>query len=270
MASRRGFVLSLGALLCGCAGAVRPQPRLAGEAVANAWVEVAAERAAPRRTLARGEAGATLHRIANRLNPHAIALCREIGRNGCDWFIRANRSRTLNATAGGDGRVEINRGVLEYARNDDEVALVMAHEMAHHAADHVAQGAANQGAGAAIGSVLMGALVLAGAAAGGRSRASANRRSIENAGRFGGRLAELGFSQEQEREADALGALILYRAGYDLDRARGFLLTMARVSGRQESGMFDSHPSGPERLAAFDATATRIRTSGGRIPVLPD
>ncbi len=227
-------------------------------------------RATPRRMLARGEVSATLDRIARRLNPPALDLCREIGRNRCDWFVRASRSTALNAAAGLDGRVVINRGVVDFAANDDQVALVMAHEMAHHAADHVAQGAANHAIGATIGTVLMGALVVAGAAAGGRSSASANERSIRSAGAAGGRLGQISFSREQESEADQLGALILYRAGYDLDAARGMLLTMARLSTRQETGIFDSHPAGPERLAAYDAAVARLRATGGRVPVRPE
>src|SRR5882672_1281557 len=42
-----------------------------------------------------------------------------------------------------------------------------------------------------------------------------------------------------EREADYIAALILYRSGIDPDKARGFLVTMARASGRKETGMLD-------------------------------
>jgi len=57
--------------------------------------------------------------------------------------------------------------------------------------------------------------------------------------------------KEQEREANYLAAVILYRSNADLDKARAFLVTMARASGRKETGMLDTHPAGPERLAAW-------------------
>lgn len=60
--------------------------------------------------------------------------------------------------------------------------------------------------------------------------------------------------------------MTLYRAGLDLDRARGFLVTLARASGRKETGMLDSHPAGPERLAAWDKAVAEIRASGGALP----
>jgi predicted Zn-dependent protease len=60
--------------------------------------------------------------------------------------------------------------------------------------------------------------------------------------------------------------VILYRSGVDLDKARGFLLTMARASGRKETGMLDSHPAGPERIAGWDRAVEEIRMSNGRLP----
>jgi len=69
-----------------------------------------------------------------------------------------------------------------------------------------------------------------------------------------------------EREADYIAALILYRSGIDPDKARGFLVTMARASGRKETGMLDSHPAGPERIAGWDQAVAEIRATNGRLP----
>ncbi len=82
----------------------------------------------------------------------------------------------------------------------------------------------------------------------------------------GAGIGRVSFSKEQEREADYIAAVILHRAGYDLRKARGFLVTMARASGRRETGMLDTHPAGPERLAAYDRAAAEVVASGGRLP----
>ena len=58
----------------------------------------------------------------------------------------------------------------------------------------------------------------------------------------GAAVGRISYSKEQEREADYIAALILYRSGMDLDKARTFLVTMARSSGRRETGMLDTHP----------------------------
>ena len=49
------------------------------------------------------------------------------------------------------------------------------------------------------------------------------------------------YSKDQEREATWLAALILYRADVDLDKARGFLVTMARASEDKRTGTLNTH-----------------------------
>ena len=79
-------------------------------------------------------------------------------------------------------------------------------------------------------------------------------------------VGRISYSKEQEREADYIAALILYRSGIDPEKARGFLVTMARASGRKETGMLDSHPAGPERVAGWDQAVAEIRATNGRLP----
>ncbi|MGG5811824.1 M48 family metallopeptidase [Falsiroseomonas sp. CW058] len=269
MTTRRFLCLSLGALaLCGCRGTATPVPVVAGDTIAHARAEIGDAPPPLRRQLAEGEVTATLRRISRRLEPPAWELCRDLGVGACDWYVAASRSRQLNASAGLDGRVAINRGILEYARSDDEVAFVMAHELAHHAANHVESARDDTSAGAAVGGLLAAVAVAAAAASGARTGAAENRRMIENAAGTGARIGRLAFSQAQEREADRLGLLVLHRAGYDPALARHFVVTMARASRRGEGQrLFETHPSGPERLAAFDATLAELRARGGTLPL---
>ena len=58
-------------------------------------------------------------------------------------------------------------------------------------------------------------------------RQQSQRRRDPSAAQLGATIGGLSFSKEQEREADYMAALILYRAGVDLDKARGLLVTMA-------------------------------------------
>jgi len=266
---RRNFLCLAGGLaLCGCAsGAVTPIPGVESAAIARAAAEIGSVPPPPRRDLAAGEVSRTLQGITRRLDPPARALCAELGVASCDWFVEASRSRQMNASAHASGQVRIHRGIFEYARAEEEVAFVVAHELAHQIANHPRSAGEDAETGATIGTIIGGALVLAAAASGARATPAQNRRTIEGYGGTGARLGTLAYSKEQEREADRLGALLLWRAGYDVAAARPFLLTMARASRRRETGLFDSHPAGPERLAAFDATLAELRASGGRIPL---
>jgi predicted Zn-dependent protease len=182
----------------------------------------------------------------------------------CEWRFVLLKDRSMNASAGPNGTVAVNRGIVEYAENEDQVAMVIAHEIGHQIANHVVTGQRNQAIGAAIGAVLLGA---AGAAASYRSpyAADVTRTAMRAGGDIGGTIGRISFSKEQEREADYLSALILYRSGLDLDKARGFLVMMARGSGRKETGMLDTHPAGPERVAAWDRAVEEIRASNGAL-----
>jgi hypothetical protein len=41
---------------------------------------------------------------------------------------------------------------------------------------------------------------------------------------------------------------------------------LARASSRREAGLLDTHPAGPERLAAFDQVMAEVLGSNGRLP----
>lgn len=267
MPSRRFVCLGFGAALCGCRGTATPVPTTSADAIALAAAEIGDQPPPLRRQLAEGEVTATLRRVSRRIEPPAWEVCRDLDLNGSEWFVGASRSRQMDAHAAADGRVVINRGIIEYARSDDEVAFVLAHELAHHAADHLGSGRAPADAGAALGALIGGALVVAGALGGLRASAARNARTVEDWSGSGARLGRIAFSKDQEREADRLGLMILVRAGYDPSAARRFVITMGRASRRREAGLFDTHPAGPERLAAFDATWSELQLRGGRLPL---
>jgi predicted Zn-dependent protease len=253
--------------LCGCAGAVHRLPPIDGNHLGLAQSEVQAAGGTPsRREVSDEEVRRTLDSALARVRPAAEQLCHEMNVGVCTWRFRMSPDRSLNAGAGDNGLIVVNRGIVEYARNDEEVAVVIAHEIGHQAANHVAAGRRNQQVGALVGAVLLGAL---GAAAGYYTRDTSGtlvKQGVQAGGDIGGAVGRISFSKEQEREADYLAAVILYRAGIDLEKARGFLVTMARASGRKDTGMLDTHPAGPERVAGWDQAVAEIRASKGRLP----
>jgi len=252
--------------LAGCAGAVNQLPHINSANLSLAQTEVAGAGGPPARHLVSDDEVLAMYRSAlNRIRSSATQVCREMAVGVCKWRFVATRDRSLNAGAGPKGVIFVNRGIAEYADNEEQVAMVIAHEIGHQSANHVARGQRNQAVGALIGGLLLGA---AGALASYRSPygADVTRSAVQTGGNIGGGLGRISFSKEQEREADYLSALILYRAGLDLDKARGFLVTMARGSRHRETGMLDTHPAGPERLAAWDKAVEEIRASNGALP----
>ena len=259
-------VLMAASFLWGCAGAVHQLPQIDSNNLSLAQNEVRTSVGPPQRHIVNDDdALLTIRTALARIRPTATQLCREMNVGVCTWRFTALKDHSLNAGAGRGGVIFINRGVVEYANSEEEVALVLAHEIGHQAANHIAVGERNQMAGALIGAVLAGAV---GAAASSRSPYSATitRSAMDSGANIGAAIGKISFSKEQEREADYLAAVILYRSDIDLDKARGILVTMARGSGRRETGMLDTHPAGPERLAAWDKAVAEVRASRGALP----
>ena len=256
---RRSFLALAGSgLVCGC-GAVHQLPAVGSGDIAMAQAEVRMAPLPQRRSVSDDEVIQTLRTSIQMVRGPAANLCQEMNVGVCEWKFQVSRNRDLNAGAMGYGQVVLNRGIVEYAANEEEVCMVVAHEIGHHAANHIARGQRNRMIGAVLGVAVIAA---AGAIAGSNPGNAATR----SAAQLGASIGTLAYSKEQEREADYMAALILYRAGIDLDKARGLLVTMASGSGRMETTFLDTHPAGPERVAAWDRAAAEIRASNGRLP----
>ena len=114
--------------------------------------------------------------------------------------------KEINAFALPGGPMFLNRGMIEAAKSEGEVAGVMAHEISHVALRHgTAQ--ATKGQKFQIGSVLG---QIAGAIVGGTAGSI-----ISQGTQFGLGAAFLKYGREYESQADILGAQMLARAGYD-------------------------------------------------------
>jgi len=152
---------------------------------------------------------------------------------GFQYSFTVVNVRDLNAFALPGGPTYINRGMIEAARTEGELAGVMAHEISHVALRHgTAQ--ASRATPFALGA-------LAGAVAG--ALIGGDVGSIVSQGtQFGLGTWFLSFSREFEREADILGAQIMARTGYDPREAAGMFETLERANGGGGLEFLSSHP----------------------------
>jgi predicted Zn-dependent protease len=161
--------------------------------------------------------------------------------------------RDINAFALPGGPMFLNRGMLQAARTDDEVAGVMAHELSHVALRHGTLQAAKAQKfqlGALAGQVL-------GSIVGGRTGAV-----ISQGSQFGLGTYFLKYSREYEREADLLGAQIMARAGYDPRQMANMFRTIQQRSGNNGPEWLSDHPDPGNRYAAINREATMLRVNG--------
>ena len=161
--------------------------------------------------------------------------------------------KEINAFALPGGPMFLNRGMIEAARNEAQMAGVMAHEIAHVALRHgTAQATKGQKfqIGAIAGQVL-GAIV--GGAAG---------TVIAQGSQFGLGAYFLKYGREYERQADLLGAQIMARAGYDPREMANMFRIIQAEGGSSGPEWLSSHPNPGNRYDAISKEASTLRVQG--------
>jgi Zn-dependent protease with chaperone function len=161
--------------------------------------------------------------------------------------------REINAFALPGGPMYINRGMIEKARNEGEVAGVMAHELSHVALRH---GTAQQtkATGFAIGQI---AGQIAGAIIGGRTG-----QIIAQGSQFGLGTYFLKYGREYEKQSDLLGSRIMAAAGYDPRDMANVFRTIEKESGPGAPQWMSSHPNPGNRYEYINKEAQMLRVTG--------
>ena len=156
----------------------------------------------------------------------------------------------INAFALPGGPIYINRGVIDNARNEGEVAGVIAHEIAHVALRHGTHQASKAYAAQAGISILGGLL---------GGRIGQNTAQILNTvGGLGLNVLFLRFSRELETAADVRGAQILAASGYSPQDMVGFFQTLSRVDTARKTNFLSDHPAPPDRINRIQKEARML------------
>ena len=163
-------------------------------------------------------------------------------------FTLVNDS-SINAFALPGGFIYINRGILEAADREAEVAGVIAHEIGHVALRH----GTNQVSKAYLAQA---PLALLGGLFGGGSGVGSILTQLGVG--FGANSLFLKFSRDAERQADLLGAQILFDAGYDAKGMTEFFEKMEAEAGGSGSEFFSSHPNPGNRLGNVGEEIERL------------
>ena len=163
----------------------------------------------------------------------------------------------INAFALPGGFLYVNRGLIEAARTEGELAGVLGHEMAHVALRHGTHNASKAYAAQA------GLGVLGGILTRGSTRSTA--QIINVIGGLGMNAVFLKYSRDAETEADIVGTQILSRAGYDPMEMANFFEVLRRQHERDPGRLeqfISSHPSPANRSARVQKEAQLLGTPG--------
>lgn len=203
---------------------------------ANAWSAVAAETPVSR------DAGlrARTDRVTNR-------LLTAMGESPAAWEVEVFDAPSLNAFALPGGRVGIHAQMVEFTRNDDELAAILGHEIAHVKLRHASERVSQQLAAQSVIDIL--------------SPDDPNTAALLGAGATLGVI--LPFSRRHESEADRLGLDYMHAAGYDPMAAVDLWTRMAAEAGRGSRPVWlSTHPADGQRLAAIRAHARSLIGGG--------
>ena len=150
--------------------------------------------------------------------------------------------KAINALALPGGYLFINRGAIEAADTEAQLAGVLAHEISHVVLRH----GTTQVTRAQIGQGLVGltGVILGWSTTGGL---------ITQLGAFTAGSVLLKYSRTAETQADVMGTQILYDAGYDpRGMAQFFEKIEAQSKGKNAAEFFSDHPNPEHRIGRVD------------------
>jgi len=190
------------------------------------------------------------------IGPYLDDIVRKLGKSSQrpDWpyRIQAVNSAEINASAIPGGALYVQRGLLEYVEDENELVGALAHEIGHVVARHTTNQLmltflARNLYETVKKNILLNNSVIAGI--------------IEQMGGPIVILAQLKYSRENESEADLLGFYEMMRAGWN---PIGLMSFFERVQGRQGSStpldvMLSDHPSSAGRVEAIKKELDSVR-----------
>lgn len=219
------------------------------------------------------------------INDYIQSLGQKLASNSPDqartfnfFIINANE---INAFAGPGGHIGINSGLFLAAKNESQLASVMAHEIAHVTQKHLTRAfQASEGASAtAIASILAGILVSASDPTAGAA--------IMFGGAASGMQQQINFTRSNEYEADRVGISILdnsnlnpkgmieffetmqrnsfYGTENDIEYLRTHPLNTARIS-EASSRAFSKNQNKPDNSLDFDLAHARLLVASHNNP----
>lgn len=163
--------------------------------------------------------------------------------------------KEINAFALPGGPMYVNRGMIEAAKNEGEVAGVIAHELSHVALRHgtaQATKATPYEVGTIAGAIL-------GAIVGGNAGTL-----IAQGTQFGLGTAFMRYSREYEKQADLEGSQIMARAGYDPRDMANMFRTIEQQSGSGGPQWLSDHPNPGNRYAYITQEAQSLHVANAR------
>ena len=178
------------------------------------------------------------------------------------YQFRVVATREINAFALPGGFLFVNAGTIAAARNEGELAGVMAHEIAHAALRH----GTNQATKAQLARTGLGIL---GRITGGSENPNLSQ-AVGAIGGLGANMLFLKYGRTAEKEADLEGARILAEAGYDPRDMVNFFKTLEAEGGQRVPEMLSDHPDPGNRIKYITNEIARLSVVSNPVHTTPE
>jgi len=170
-----------------------------------------------------------------------------------NYQFKVVNASDINAFALPGGYIYVNRGVIDQAHNEGEVAGVLAHEISHVALRHGTHQASKAYA------AQMGISILGGILGGHIGQGAA--QILNTVGGLGLNALFLKYSREIETQADVRGSQILAASGYSPVDMINFFKTLESVDQSKKTSWLADHPAPPDRIARIQKEANMLHVA---------
>jgi predicted Zn-dependent protease len=209
---------------------------------AQAFAEVKAQKAQTNDARQRNYVGCVVNSIVAQLPAQWRA-------SGWEYAVFVDKEPNAFALPG--GKVGVYTGIFSVAKNQDQLAAVIAHEIGHVVSRHHEERITRQmqtQTGLGLISALLGARYGEGVA--------------QTTSQLGGVAAQglfvLPNSRTQESEADVVGQRLMAQAGFDPRAAVGLWQNMVAANGSRPPQWLSTHPDPQSRLREMDTRAAGL------------
>ena len=177
-----------------------------------------------------------------------------------NWEVVVFDSDQVNAFALPGGKIGVYTGLLEVAKNQDQLATVIGHEIAHVLADHSNERLSQTqlaNTGLQITGVVLGSSEYA-------QYQSATMAALGLGIQYG---VLLPYGRTQESEADVVGLELMAKAGFNPNESINLWKNMAAASGgNNPPELLSTHPSHSTRIKDLSATIKKLPNYGTQRP----
>ena len=177
-----------------------------------------------------------------------------------NWEVVVFDSDQVNAFALPGGKIGVYTGLLDVAKNQDQLATVIGHEIAHVLADHSNERLSQTqlaNTGLQITGVVLGSSEYA-------QYQNATMAALGLGIQYG---VLLPYGRTQESEADVVGLELMAKAGFNPNESISLWKNMAAASGgNNPPELLSTHPSHSTRIKDLSATIKKLPNYGTQRP----